>query len=364
MKAEARLAALRRRLAGSPADALVVSAPSDQRWVTGFDAVFDDDPGVACLVTADEALVFADSRYIEAVRCEAADGAWTPVDAAEPTTAAVDAARTGGAHVLALQPSLSWSAYTRLAEAFAGGVTPAKDWVSVLRRVKDADEIARIEEAQAVTDGAFDHLLGYLAPGLTEAEVALELEVFMRRHGAEALAFPSIVASGENSCRPHAGVTRRVLADGDFVKLDFGARVDGYCSDMTRTIVLGSASSRQRSMYEAVLDANETAIAACRPGMEGRELHGVAHKVLERRGLADRFGHGLGHGVGLDIHEGPGVGPRSEDVLAPGMVLTIEPGVYEPGFGGVRIEDLVVVQEGGCRVLTRSTKALTELPGR
>ena len=146
-----------------------------------------------------------------------------------------------------------------------------------------------------------------------------------------------------------------MLGSGDFLKLDFGARVDGYCSDMTRTVVLGRASGHQREMYDAVLAANEAGIAACSSGVAGRDVHAAAAAVLQERGMGHLFGHGLGHGVGLDIHEGPSVGPRSEDVREAGMVVTIEPGVYEPGFGGVRIEDLVVVGTDGCAVITRST---------
>ena len=343
--------------------ALLLTQVSDERWATGFDGVFEDDPGVACLIGPSTAEVYADSRYVEAARSAAVGTSWSVREAAEPAAAGVEAA-AGRGGTLALQPRLPWERYTRLADAFGGEVVPATGWLETARMVKDADEIARIEAAQEITDAAFEHVVRSIAPGVSEADLALEIEIFMRRSGAEGVAFPTIVASGPNSSKPHAGVTARLLADGDLVKMDFGALVGGYRADMTRTVVLGAASARQRAMHDAVREANEAAIAACRAGVTGPQLHGVAVEVLERHGMADRFGHGLGHGVGLDVHEGPSIGPRSKDVLAAGMVVTIEPGVYEPGFGGVRIEDLVVVEEGGCRVLTRSTKALIEIAGR
>ena len=343
--------------------ALLLTQASDQRWATGFDGVFDDDPGVACLIGRSAAAVYADSRYVEAARVAAAGTAWTVHKAARPATRAAEVA-AGAGGTLALQPQLPWARYTRLAGAFGGRVVPSTGWLEAARIVKDAGEIARIGAAQEITDAAFSHILDLVAPGVSEAELALEIEVFMRRNGAEGVAFPTTVASGPNSSKPHAGATQRVLIDGDFVKMDFGARVGGYRADMTRTVVLGAASDHQRAIYDAVLEANEAAIAACRAGVAGRRLHRVAVTVLERHGMGRRFGHGLGHGVGLDIHEGPSVGPRSDDVLAAGMVVAIEPGVYEPGFGGARIEDLVVVEDSGCRVLTGSTKALIEISGR
>ncbi len=183
----------------------------------------------------------------------------------------------------------------------------------------------------------------------------------MRLHGSEGVAFPPIVASGPKSALPHAHPGSRKIARGDFLKMDFGARVGGYCSDMTRTVAIGVASARQREIYETVLAANLAGIAAVRPGLAGREIDAVARAVIDAAGFAENFGHGLGHGVGLEVHELPGLGARSTAAVPLGSVVTIEPGVYVPGFGGVRIEDLVVVEAAGARVLTRSTKELIEL---
>jgi Xaa-Pro aminopeptidase len=196
---------------------------------------------------------------------------------------------------------------------------------------------------------------------MREIDIALALEVYMRSHGSEGLAFPPIVASGPNSSRPHAGVTGRVIGTGELLKMDFGARVDGYCADLTRTVVVGSATDEMRRMYDAVLAANEAALAVVRPGAAAADLDRVARGVLEGRGFGENFTHGLGHGVGLVVHEAPTVGPRSRDTLRVGNVVTIEPGVYVPGFGGVRIEDLVAVEDGGSRLLSHAPKHLIEL---
>ncbi|MDR3685741.1 MAG: M24 family metallopeptidase, partial [Coriobacteriia bacterium] len=220
----------------------------------------------------------------------------------------------------------------------------------------------RIDAAQQITDAAFDHLLaGVLRPGVSERDVALELEFFMRRAGSQGVAFDPIVASGPNAAKPHANPSERLLTEGDFVVLDFGARVGGYCADMTRTVVIGSSSDRHREIYDAVLTANAAGTAAVCPERTGSEIDRAAREVIAQRGFGEYFGHGLGHGVGLEIHELPGLGPRSELRVPLGSVVTVEPGIYVPGFGGVRIEDLVVVDESGARVLTRSTKDLLEL---
>ncbi|MDY0088554.1 MAG: M24 family metallopeptidase, partial [Coriobacteriia bacterium] len=214
---------------------------------------------------------------------------------------------------------------------------------------------------QEITDRGFEHICGYLRPGVTEREIAIELESFMRREGSEGVAFPSIVASGPNSALPHAHATSRAIESGDFVTMDFGARAGGYCADMTRTLVLGTASSRQREVYEAVLAAQLAGIEAVQPDRAGKDIDAAARAVLIDAGLGEYFVHGLGHGVGLEVHELPGVGMFSEEPVRLGSVVTMEPGVYIESFGGVRIEDSVVVQDDGARVLPQSPKTLIEL---
>lgn len=224
-----------------------------------------------------------------------------------------------------------------------------------LRAVKDAGEVARMRAAQAVTDAAFAHIAAFMRPGMTERAVQVELEDFMRRHGADDVAFPSIVATGANAASPHAVAGDTVLEAGQCVVLDFGAKVQGYCSDMTRVVFLGEPDARLRSAYGTLRRANEEVERALRPGVTGREMHELAERVLEEGGFGGRMGHGLGHGVGLDIHELPNLSPRNADPLVAGNVVTVEPGIYVSGEFGMRLEDFGVLAEGGFQVFTQST---------
>ena len=203
--------------------------------------------------------------------------------------------------------------------------------------------------------------LSRIGAGMTEFEVAGILESALRQAGSDGFPFPSIVASGPNAALPHARPTARKLTRGDFLLLDFGARVGGYCSDITRTFVIGQASAEQRDIYEVVRLANERATRAVRPGMSGRDADGVARGYIEDRGFGDLFGHSLGHGIGLEVHEAPRLAKTAEGPLVAGAVLTVEPGIYRPGWGGVRIEDDVHLSPGGAQVLTRFTRELIEI---
>lgn len=234
--------------------------------------------------------------------------------------------------------------------------------VERLREVKDADEINNIRRAEAIGDIAFTHIISFIKDryldGVTENEIALELETTMRKHGASGTSFSSIVASGAKSSLPHAVPGDKILENGDFVVMDFGCIYNGYCSDMTRTIVVGEPSDKHLDIYNTVLLANEEAIKAIKPGKTGKEIDDVARKIISDKGYGDYFGHGLGHSVGLDIHEEPRLSPAGDSKLEVGMAVTVEPGIYIPDFGGVRIEDLVVVREDGIENLTFSPKEL------
>ena len=238
---------------------------------------------------------------------------------------------------------------------------PAGGSLSFLRRIKTPEEIARMTKAQEITDRAFAYILGELKPGVTELEIAAKLEFWMKTHGAEDIAFASVIASGIHSSMPHATPSRKKLEPGDFITMDFGARYEGYCSDMTRTVVLGKASEKQKEIYRIVLEAQIAGLAAVRAGIPGAEADRAARSVIERAGYGECFGHALGHSVGLEVHERPSLSPKDTTVLRAGMIETVEPGIYVPGFGGVRIEDMVVVTEEGCQDLTRSPKELIEL---
>jgi Xaa-Pro aminopeptidase len=357
-----RLSGLRARLVDEGVSAAVLAHVPNIAYCTGFEGVFDAEPAHLAIVTEDDALLYTDSRYVEALTSAAEGGPWNVrMPAGDLTEAVCTDLATAGVDRVSLEDTVPHARFLRFADRFAGEVVPSAGWVELLRTVKDEDEISRIVAAQELTDRAFEHVLGVIRRGVTERDVALELEMFMRREGSEGVAFSPIVAGGLNSALPHANVTDRVLEEGDFLVLDFGARVGGYCADMTRTVVVGHASQRHREVYDTVLAASRAGIAAVRGGVTGADMDAAARAVIVERGFGEYFGHGLGHGVGLEVHELPGVGPRSGAAIPTGSVITIEPGVYLPGFGGARIEDLTVVEEAGARVLTRSTKDLLEL---
>ena len=362
MKAQTRINALRERLSAESIDAVALTDISNVGYLTGFDGVFDSEPAHVALVSAERAILLTDSRYAVALT-EAAEGSEWEVRLT--SKGLVDALgehlEAANVHTLAIETSLPYRRFRAFEKRIDGEVREADGWVEALRATKDSQELERIDAAQQLTDLAFDHVLSALRVGATERDIALELEFFMRKQGSDGVAFAPMVASGPNAALPHAVPGARAFEAGDFVILDFGARVDGYCADMTRTVVIGPASDLHREVYETVLAANVAGAAAVRAGVPGRDVDAAARAVIVEAGYGDRFGHGLGHGVGREVHEKPSVGPRSEELLAVGNVITIEPGVYIPGFGGVRIEDLAVVEESGARVLTRSAKTFLEL---
>ena len=351
------VAEARRYLASRGVDALLLLSTENRRYVTGFTG----SAGLA-LVTAREALLAVDFRYEEQAALQAPT--WHILrGGADPVGALTEAVRAREVRRIGFEAEfVPYAQVERLREKLAPGeLVPLPD-VDRLRWVKDADEIAAVSRAAEISDVAFAYIMKTLRPGLTEREVAVDLEVFMRRAGAERISFESVLASGPRSALPHGRATGRVMAVGDLVTLDFGAVHDGYASDITRTVVLGKPDDRQRQIYEIVREAQQRALEAIRPGASSRQVDMVARTVIAGAGFGDAFGHALGHGLGLDVHEGPRLSPRDDTVLEPGMVLTVEPGIYLPGWGGVRIEDDVVVTAEGCRVLTHAPKDLLALP--
>lgn len=368
-----RLMRLREACADEGIRTFFVRDTSNITWLTAFDGVFDDEDAHALLVTPHDAVLHTDSRYSEAARAAATREGVVTVDDARVTHAAFVADTFAARHasspaaeaiVLGIEDSITLAEYRRLEAAFAEAparpdLRETSGFVRTLRAIKEPSEIARMKAAQAITDAAFAHIVKFMRPGLTEREVQIELEDFMRRHGAEGLAFPSIVATGPNGASPHAipGDTR--LEAGQCVVLDFGARAHGYCSDMTRTVFLGQPDERLRAAYEAIRAANEQVEALLRPGITGKEAHDLAERVLADHGFAGAMGHSLGHGVGVDIHEEPNLSPRNDAPLVAGNVVTVEPGVYLPGEFGMRLEDFGVITADGFDVFTQSTHDLT-----
>jgi Xaa-Pro aminopeptidase len=236
---------------------------------------------------------------------------------------------------------------------------PCQGMVESLRCIKDTVELNTITKAVQLTDAAFTQTLATIRPGITEKEIAWEIESFLRQNGAESTAFDIIVATGPNTALPHARPGERRLQPGEPILIDMGARIDGYCSDFTRTICIGKADKTLTEIYDIVLEAQQAAIEGVKSGMNGAEADKLARNIIENAGHGDNFGHGLGHGIGLAIHETPSLSRLSSDILKDGMVFTIEPGIYIQGYGGVRIEDTVRLEQGTIKVLTRSAKCLS-----
>lgn len=361
MRTERRLSEVRRRLAELGNEAMLACSLSNVLYLTGFEGVLEEGAG-ACVLTADAARFYTDPRYSEAVEEAARGTEWKVcVQSDSLYVEMTEHLRAEGVESIAVESSIPYGRFRFISERFTGRVSAVDQLVEDIRQVKEAEEIERIAAAAELADQVFEHVIQRIEPGRTEIEIALDLEYHMRTRGSDGVAFGPIVASGPNSSRPHACPTRRRVADGDLVMLDLGARSGGYCSDMTRTFAVGAADARQREMYEAVLAANEAGIAAVRDGVEAADVDRAARDVLAERGMAELFKHGVGHGVGLDVHEAPTLNRRSTQPLRTGCVITIEPGAYAPAFAGVRIEDLVVVEERGARVLSRAGKELIEL---
>ncbi|MDP2871722.1 MAG: Xaa-Pro peptidase family protein [Bacillota bacterium] len=344
---------------GGPVEGLVVTRPENRFYLTGFTG----SSGYV-LVSLQHALLLTDFRYTEQAAQQAP--AFEVVRHGSPwfETLAERACALGLTHLGFEADHLSVADLQAMQAAVPGvRLTPLCGVVEQLRLVKEPAEIEIIARAAACSEGALRKVLesGVLRPGVREFEVAAELEHHMRQGGASRPAFDTIVASGPRSSLPHGRASDRRLAAGDFVTMDFGALVDGYCSDITRTVVIGRASPEQRRLYDLVLRAQLAGLGAVAPGAGGRAADEAARAIIRDAGHGDHFGHGLGHGVGIAIHEGPRLSPLSDSILQPGMVTSVEPGVYLPGWGGVRIEDLVAVTGDGCRVLTDSTKELIEL---
>jgi Xaa-Pro aminopeptidase len=354
------MTALRDRLRGAGVDALLVTNLTNVRYLTGFSGTNGQ------VLVWDRGSVFlSDPRYSAraAALVEGAEVAIYPDKLTDLLPAQLE--RVRGSRLGFEADTMTVAGRDRLAEELAGTQLVAT-WgvVEELRRAKDDDELAAIRRAVELADDTFAWILDRLAPGRTERAVALDLEVRMRREGADDASFEPIVGSGALSAHIHHTAGDKELARGDLVLLDFGSVVDGYCSDLTRTVVLGTASDEQNQVYATVLRAQLEAIDAVGSGARGAEVDGVARALISDAGHGDGFDHGLGHGVGLDIHEPPRLHRTSEDTLVARDVVTIEPGVYRAGWGGIRIEDCVVVTDGGAEVLGRAPKdALVEVKG-
>ncbi len=343
-------------------EAIVVSSEVNQRYLSGFDYT---DGFVVVLPEA--AYLLADFRYIEAARA-VADASEFEIVMPDRSMVAYVAAilKDHGVKVAHFEEAtLSYSLLERFKAAFEGvePVPGGSKLIDGLRLFKDEAEIEKMKQAQKITDDAFAHILHFINPDRTEVEVALELEFFMRAHGSEGTAFETIAVSGSASSRPH-GVPRPVKLEKGFLTMDFGAKVDGYCADMTRTVVIGRADAEMKHLYDTVLRAQTEALAAIHVGMPCADADKIARDIIDGAGYEGRFGHSLGHGVGLYIHESPNLAGRvpAEQTLRPGHVVTVEPGIYIEGKYGCRIEDMIAaLPDGSIYDFTQSPKQMIEL---
>lgn len=353
------LSKLLTRLSCAETDAMIVTSEVNQRYISGFP--FTD--GYLLIMPARSYLV-TDFRYIEAARAKADSELEVVAPGNMLGFIAEKLAEYGARSYSFEEATLSCSGLERMKKAIphAEAVSGASAILDGLRELKDEQELADTARAQDIADAAFAHILKFIKPDMTELEVALELEFFMRRNGAEAVAFDTIAVSGTASSMPH-GVPRPVKLERGFLTMDYGARVNGYCSDMTRTIVIGKADAEMKKLYNTVLSAHLAGLAAVRAGADCRGVDRVARDIINDAGYEGCFGHGLGHGVGMYIHEAPRLSPaaREGSVLEVGQIVTVEPGIYIEGKYGCRIEDMVCVTEDGMYDFAHSPKELIEL---
>lgn len=350
-------------------DAAIVRNNPDLRWLTGAERTFDDEVAHTALITAHELYLHTDSRYYNTF-CErlGPDTPWTidqeVVGAAEWAAKKVAHTRS---RVVAIEDTLELAFYDGLnAELLKYGVAALLPRMHGdgcdLRMVKDAEELRLLQAAQDVTDAAFEHICGWIRPGQTEKEIRAELEGWMLSHGADGLSFDSIIASGPNGANPHAQPGERKVEAGDLIVMDYGALVGDYHADMTRTVALGEPSEKQRAVYEIVRRAHEECAALAKAGVIGRDVHQHSVDVIAQAGYGDFYGHGLGHGVGIEIHERPNFGRLYDKPIPAGSVVTVEPGIYLPGEFGIRLEDCGVVDEQGYHPFTKSSHDLRVIP--
>lgn len=338
-------------------DAMLITGEANRLYASGFHSAGTD--GVA-LVTEKQAYYFTDSRYTEAAERHVQGAVIREVGRGRgygvlinEALAEQKAEKVG--YEDAYMTVRDFEAYRK---ALHAQLLPATDLLTALRRVKDAEELSAMEDAQRIAERALEEILHEIRPGVTEKEIAARLQYLMLHYGASDMSFDPIVVSGPNGSLPHGVPSEKTIQSGEFVTMDFGCIYRGYCSDMTRTVAVGSVTDEMRTVYETVLQAQKAGIAAAHAGITGHDLDGAARAVIEQAGYGDYFGHSFGHGVGVEIHEAPNASPLNEQPLPAGAVVSAEPGIYLPGKLGVRIEDVIILEEGGCRDLTRAPKDL------
>ncbi|MBT2571636.1 aminopeptidase P family protein [Planococcus sp. ISL-110] len=348
-----KLQKLRAEMKRRDVEAILVTSPFNLRYITEFTGT----AGLA-IVTQEEAVFITDFRYTEQANDQIKE--FEVVQAKKNLMdQAVQTVKSLGIHTLAFeQDYMTFATAIQYKAEMDAELEPISNLIEKIRMVKTPEEVAILKAAAKIADEAFEHICGFIRPGLTELEVSNELEFFMRKQGATSSSFDTIVASGLRSALPHGVATDKVIEKGDMITLDYGALYNGYISDITRTVAVGEPSAQMKRIYDIVLKAQQMGVEKIGPGMSGIEADAIARDFIKSEGYGEAFGHSTGHGIGLEVHESPGLSFRSETVLEPGMAVTVEPGIYLPGVGGVRIEDDILITESGNERLTNSTKEL------
>ncbi|WP_288394977.1 Xaa-Pro peptidase family protein [uncultured Vagococcus sp.] len=344
---------LREQMKSEGISSFLITSPYNLRYLTGFTGT----TGLA-LIGLEEAFFITDFRYTEQAAKQCVG--FEIVKNVGPILEVVaDLVESKNIENLGFEESfVPFKQYVELEGLLEVDLIPVSGMVEELREVKDEEEIAIVEKACEIADKAFSHILTYIKPGMTEIQVANELDFYMRSLGASSVSFETIVASGLRSAMPHGVASEKIIEQGDMITIDFGCYYNGYVSDMTRTISLGEPSDKLREIYNIVKEAQQKVLDVAKPGMTGVELDAVARDYIASKGYGEAFGHSTGHGIGLEIHEGPNVSKLAEKAFVPGNIITNEPGIYLPGIGGVRIEDDMLVTENGIKRLTHSEKEL------
>ncbi|MVP00176.1 M24 family metallopeptidase [Paenibacillus lutrae] len=347
-----RLEKLRQLMRQKGLPAVLITSSYNRRYLTGFTG----SAGVV-LVTEERAVLLTDFRYMVQAPQEAVGYEVTDHQGKIGRTVLEILKKQGIAALGFEENDLTYAGYSSYTDDLQGvEFIPTGGIVEQLRVFKDDTELAIMQEAADLADRTFSYILTRIRTGVSEKQIALEIEMFIRENGGTSSSFDTIVASGERSALPHGVASERILQQDEFVKLDFGALYKGYCSDITRTVVLGKPSEKHKEIYGIVLEAQLNCVGNLRAGMTGSEGDALCRDVIARHGYADNFGHSTGHGLGMEVHENPRLAKGYPVILEPGMVVTVEPGIYIPGFGGVRIEDDVIIEPDGIRLLTHSSK--------
>ncbi len=351
-----KLEKLRAEFQNHDIDGLIVTSGKNRRYLSGFTG----SSGVL-VISEKEAKLITDFRYMDQAAEQARDFEVIKHTAAIQEKAVQAAAEMGIKKAGFEQDHLTFAQYRTYEKYICSKDTelvPISGLIEKLRLIKDNSEIKILKEAAQIADAAFSHITSYIRPGLTELEVSNELEFFMRKNGASSSSFDIIVASGYRSALPHGVASQKKISEGELVTLDFGAYYKGYCSDITRTVAVGEISSELRKIYETVYEAQARGMQGIKPGMTGRQADALTRDYITEQGYGENFGHSTGHGIGLEVHEGPSLAVHSDIVLEAGMIVTVEPGIYVSGLGGVRIEDDALITEQGNESLTHSSKEL------